>query len=129
MRYSLALKLTTQLECPRTTLHLPRSVELSRPERTAYETFRKELALRFANGIFEPIWNRNFIDHVQIDIPETLGLGLRSGFYESTGAYKDMVVTHLLQVLALVEEAEKDPFEHEAEQRKRQAPRISLITN
>jgi glucose-6-phosphate 1-dehydrogenase len=60
------------------------------------------LAFRFANGLFEPIWNRNFIDHVQIDIPETLGLDRRVEFYESTGAYKDMVVTHLLQVLAFV---------------------------
>ncbi len=60
------------------------------------------LALRFANGLFEPIWSRNFIDHVQIDVPETLGLDRRIGFYESTGAYKDMVVTHLLQVLAFV---------------------------
>ena len=41
------------------------------------------LAFRFANGLFEPIWNRNFIDHVQIDVPETLGLGRRSGFYET----------------------------------------------
>ncbi len=60
------------------------------------------LAFRFANGLFEPIWSRHFIDHVQIDIPETLGLDKRVGFYESTGAYKDMVVTHLLQVLAFV---------------------------
>ena len=60
------------------------------------------LAFRFANGLFEPIWSRNFIDHVQIDIPETLGLDHRVDFYESTGAYKDMVVTHLLQVLAFV---------------------------
>ena len=60
------------------------------------------LAFRFANGLFEPIWSRNFIDHVQIDIPETLGLDTRIGFYEDTGAYKDMVVTHLLQVLAFV---------------------------
>jgi glucose-6-phosphate 1-dehydrogenase len=66
------------------------------------EAAQNILAFRFANGLFEPIWNRNFIDHVQIDIPETLGLGQRSGFYESTGAYKDMVVTHLLQVMAFV---------------------------
>jgi glucose-6-phosphate 1-dehydrogenase len=60
------------------------------------------LAFRFANGLFEPIWNRNFIDHVQIDVPETLGLGRRAGFYESTGAFRDMVVTHLFQILAFM---------------------------
>jgi glucose-6-phosphate 1-dehydrogenase len=60
------------------------------------------LAFRFANGLFEPIWNRNFIDHVQIDVPETLGLGRRAAFYESTGAYRDMVVTHLFQILGFM---------------------------
>lgn len=66
------------------------------------EAAQNILAFRFANGLFEPIWNRNFIDHIQIDIPETLGLDQRANFYESTGAYKDMVVTHLFQVLAFV---------------------------
>ncbi|WP_428674641.1 glucose-6-phosphate dehydrogenase [Reyranella sp.] len=66
------------------------------------EAAQNILAFRFANGLFEPIWNRNFIDHVQIDVPETLGLGQRSGFYEATGAFRDMVVTHLFQILAFV---------------------------
>jgi glucose-6-phosphate 1-dehydrogenase len=60
------------------------------------------LALRFANGLFEPIWNRDHIDHIQIDVPETIGVGSRAAFYEKTGAYRDMVVTHLMQILAFV---------------------------
>ncbi|WP_196791507.1 glucose-6-phosphate dehydrogenase [Motilibacter deserti] len=66
------------------------------------EAAQNILAFRFANGLFEPIWNRNFIDHIQIDIPEKLGLDRRASFYEVTGAYKDMVVTHLFQVMAFV---------------------------
>ena len=66
------------------------------------EAAQNILAFRFANGLFEPIWNRNHIDHVQIDVPETLALEQRVGFYESTGAYRDMVVTHLFQVLAFM---------------------------
>src|ERR687897_94595 len=60
------------------------------------------LAFRFANGLFEPIWNRIHIDHIQIDVPETLALDARVAFYEQTGAYRDMVVTHLFQVLAFM---------------------------
>ena len=66
------------------------------------ETVQNILALRFANGIFEPIWNRDHIEHVQIDVPETLSIGTRAAFYEKTGAYRDMIVTHLLQVLGFV---------------------------
>jgi glucose-6-phosphate 1-dehydrogenase len=66
------------------------------------EAAQNILAFRFANGLFEPIWNRNFIDHVQIDVPEMLNLGKRSAFYEQTGAYRDMVVTHLFQILGFM---------------------------
>ncbi len=66
------------------------------------ETVQNILALRFANGMFEPVWNRHHVDHVQIDIPEELGIGTRAGFYEKTGAFRDMVVTHLFQVLSYV---------------------------
>ncbi len=66
------------------------------------EAAQNILAFRFANGLFEPIWNRNHIDHVQIDIPEMLGCEGRAGFYEGVGAYRDMVVTHLFQVLAFM---------------------------
>ncbi|MGN6202340.1 MAG: glucose-6-phosphate dehydrogenase, partial [Solirubrobacterales bacterium] len=66
------------------------------------EAAQNILALRFANGLFEPIWNRSHIDHVQIDVPETLGVGSRAAFYEKTGAFRDMVVTHLFQILAFV---------------------------
>ncbi len=66
------------------------------------EAVQNLLALRFANGMFEPIWNRNHIDHVQIDVPETLSVEGRGGFYEETGAFRDMIVTHLFQVLSFV---------------------------
>jgi glucose-6-phosphate 1-dehydrogenase len=66
------------------------------------EAVQNLLALRFANGLFEPIWNRQHIAHVQIDVPETLSIGTRAAFYEPTGALRDMVVTHLLQVLGFV---------------------------
>lgn len=64
------------------------------------EAAQNILAFRFANGLFEPIWHRNNISHIEIDVPETLGLAQRADFYEGTGAYRDMVVTHLFQILA-----------------------------
>ena len=66
------------------------------------EAVQNLIALRFANGMFEPIWNRDHIDHVQIDVPETLAVDDRAGFYEDTGAFRDMVVTHLFHVLGFV---------------------------
>jgi len=60
------------------------------------------LAFRFANGLYEPVWNRDHIRYVQIDVPETLTIEGRAAFYDATGAYRDMIVTHLFQVLAFV---------------------------
>ncbi len=65
------------------------------------ETVLNILVFRFANGIFEPIWNRRYIDHVQITVAETLGVETRGGYYDHTGALRDMVPNHLLQVLSL----------------------------
>ncbi len=65
------------------------------------ETVQNVLALRFANAIFEPIWNRRYVDHVQITVAESVGVGHRGGFYESAGALRDIVQNHMMQVLAL----------------------------
>jgi glucose-6-phosphate 1-dehydrogenase len=65
------------------------------------ETVQNLLALRFANGIFEPIWNRQFVDHVQITVAETIGIEGRSAFYEQAGAIRDVFQNHLLQLVAL----------------------------
>jgi len=65
------------------------------------ETVQNMLALRFANGIFEPIWNRQFIDHVQITVAEALGLEGRAGYYEQSGAIRDIFQNHALQLVAL----------------------------
>ncbi len=67
----------------------------------AKETVQNILALRFANAIFEPIWNRRYVDHVELTVAESLGVGHRSTFYEQAGALRDIVQNHLLQVLAL----------------------------
>jgi glucose-6-phosphate 1-dehydrogenase len=66
------------------------------------ETVQNILVLRFANGMFEPIWNRNHIDHIQITVDEKLGVGHRGSFYDVTGALRDMVPNHLFQLLSLV---------------------------
>jgi glucose-6-phosphate 1-dehydrogenase len=66
------------------------------------EAAQNILVARFANGILEPVWNRDHISYVQIDVPEELDIQGRAGFYEETGAFRDMVVTHLMQILGIV---------------------------
>jgi glucose-6-phosphate 1-dehydrogenase len=66
------------------------------------ETVQNILAFRFANSILEPLWNRNYIDHVQISVTEQLGVADRGGYYEEAGAMRDMVQNHILQLLCLV---------------------------
>jgi glucose-6-phosphate 1-dehydrogenase len=65
------------------------------------ETVQNVLALRFANAIFEPIWNRRYVDHVQITVAESVGVGHRGGFYEGAGALRDIVQNHVMQVLSM----------------------------
>ncbi|MGA2519516.1 MAG: glucose-6-phosphate dehydrogenase [Acidimicrobiales bacterium] len=65
------------------------------------ETVQNVLALRFANAVFEPIWNRRYVDHIQITVAEKLGVEHRGGFYETAGALRDIVQNHVMQVLAL----------------------------
>jgi glucose-6-phosphate 1-dehydrogenase len=77
------------------------------------ETVQNMLALRFANGIFEPIWNRQFIDHVQITVAESIGIEGRSGYYERAGAIRDIFQNHLLQLVALT--AMEPPIDFTAE--------------
>jgi glucose-6-phosphate 1-dehydrogenase len=66
------------------------------------ETVQNIMVLRFANGLFEPIWNRNHIDHVQITVAESLTVGRRGNYYDATGALRDMVPNHLFQLLSLI---------------------------
>ncbi len=77
------------------------------------ETVQNILAMRFANPIFEPIWNRRYIDHVAITVAESIGVGHRAGYYEHAGALRDMVQNHLLQVMCLV--AMEPPVAYDAD--------------
>jgi glucose-6-phosphate 1-dehydrogenase len=77
------------------------------------ETVQNILVFRFGNSLFEPVWNRNYIDYVEIAAAETVGVEGRAGFYEETGALRDMVANHMLQLLALT--AMEPPIEFEAD--------------
>jgi glucose-6-phosphate 1-dehydrogenase len=95
---------------------LPSAIELNAtlksviPERQIFridhylgkETVQNLMVFRFGNGMFEPIWNRNYIDHVQITVAEELGVGSRAGYYDGAGAMRDMVPNHIAQLLSLV---------------------------
>ena len=77
------------------------------------ETVQNVLVLRFANTIFEPVWNRNYIDHVEITAAESLTVGHRGGYYDTSGVLRDMFQGHLLQLLSLA--AMETPVRFEAE--------------
>ncbi|MGO8759534.1 MAG: glucose-6-phosphate dehydrogenase [Terracidiphilus sp.] len=83
------------------------------------ETVQNLLVFRFANGIFEPIWNRNYIDHVQITVAETLGVEGRGPFYEKAGALRDVVQNHMMELLALVALEPPSSFEADAVRREK----------
>jgi len=78
------------------------------------ETVQNIMVLRFANGVFEPIWNRDHIDHVQISVAETVGVELRARFYEQTGALRDMVPNHVFQLLSMTAMEPPNSFEADA---------------
>jgi len=83
------------------------------------ETVQNLLVFRFANGIFEPIWNRNYVDHVQITVAETLGVEGRGPFYEKAGALRDVVQNHMMELLALVALEPPSSFEAESVRREK----------
>ena len=83
------------------------------------ETVQNILVFRFGNGIFEPIWNRNYIDHVQITAAETLGVEGRGPFYEKAGALRDVVQNHVMELLSFVAMEPPSSFDAEAVRREK----------
>ncbi len=84
------------------------------------ETVQNLMAIRFANNLFEPIWNANYVDHVQITMAEDIGIGSRAGYYDGIGAARDVIQNHLLQLLALTAMEEPVSFEAEAVRREKE---------
>src|SRR5699024_7922876 len=85
------------------------------------ETVQNILALRFANQLFEPVWNGNHVDHVQITMAEAIGLGGRAGYYDGIGAARDVIQNHLIQLMALV--AMEEPTDFSAASRRSEKPK------
>jgi len=86
------------------------------------ETVQNMLAIRFANNLYEPIWNGNYVDHVQITMAEDIGIGSRAGYYDGIGATRDVMQNHLLQLLALT--AMEEPVSFEAESVRREKEKL-----
>jgi glucose-6-phosphate 1-dehydrogenase len=86
------------------------------------ETVQNILAMRFANNMFEPIWNANYVDHVQITMAEDIGIGGRAGYYDGIGAARDVIQNHLLQLMALV--AMEEPTAFDAEQLRHEKQKV-----
>ncbi|MFC0863105.1 glucose-6-phosphate dehydrogenase [Sphaerimonospora cavernae] len=86
------------------------------------ETVQNILALRFANTLYEPIWNRRYVDHIQITMAEDIGIGGRAGYYDGIGAARDVIQNHLLQLLALV--AMEDPTFFDADSLRREKEKV-----
>src|SRR5262249_1286996 len=91
------------------------------------ETVQNMLALRFANGIFEPIWNRQFVDHVEVTVAETLGIEARADYYENAGAIRDIFQNHLLQLIALT--AMEPPIDFTADSVRNEKAKVLKATH